>query len=128
MAVLRVLHTVMAAAAATTADTPDGQTASDAAAAAGSSTSSTSSTGAATIVDSTNDFYSTGRVGRRNALPDILHQQHSYTSTAGLAGQLGAMSTKDADAADVDEAGAGCSSKDANIEDEPQPTEAANQS
>lgn len=96
----------MAAAAATAADTPDGgQSAADAATAAASATGTTA---AVTIVDSTNDFYSTGRVGRRNAMPDILHQQHQYTSTAGLAGQLGALSTRDEATAHSD-AGAGCS-------------------
>lgn len=33
-----------------------------------------------------NDFYNTGRVGRRNALPDILH--HCTTSTADLPDKL----------------------------------------
>ena len=30
------------------------------------------------------DFIATGRVGRRNALPDILNDKHAGTSTADL--------------------------------------------
>lgn len=45
-----------------------------------------------------NEFFNTGRVGRRNAMPDILGR-HCTTSTADLPDQLGALSTKDNDAA-----------------------------
>lgn len=41
-----------------------------------------------------NDFYNTGRVGRRNAMPDILGQ-HCRTTTADLPDQLNALSTND---------------------------------
>lgn len=41
-----------------------------------------------------NDFYTTGRVGRRNAMPDILGS-HCTTTTADLPDQLGALSTSD---------------------------------
>lgn len=41
------------------------------------------------------DFYSTGRVGRRNALPDILGS-HATVSTADLPDQLSALTTSDA--------------------------------
>lgn len=37
-------------------------------------------------------FYNTGRIGRRNALPDILGT-HCTTTTADLSSQLGALST-----------------------------------
>jgi hypothetical protein len=40
-----------------------------------------------------NEFYNTGRIGRRNAMPDILGQ-HSTTTTADLPDALGAMSTQ----------------------------------
>uniref|UniRef100_A0A182P626 Uncharacterized protein n=1 Tax=Anopheles epiroticus TaxID=199890 RepID=A0A182P626_9DIPT len=39
-------------------------------------------------------FYNTGRIGRRNALPDILGT-HCTTTTADLSSQLGALSTSD---------------------------------
>ncbi|XP_050071042.1 putative lysozyme-like protein [Anopheles maculipalpis] len=39
-------------------------------------------------------FYNTGRIGRRNALPDILGT-HCTTTTADLSTQLGALSTSD---------------------------------
>lgn len=39
-------------------------------------------------------FYNTGRVGRRNAMADIL-SSHCTTSTADLPDQLGALSTSD---------------------------------
>ncbi|XP_039430866.1 uncharacterized protein LOC120413935 isoform X1 [Culex pipiens pallens] len=40
------------------------------------------------------EFYNTGRIGRRNALPDILGS-HCTTTTADLPTQLGALSTSD---------------------------------
>ncbi|XP_055607063.1 cAMP-dependent protein kinase inhibitor beta-like isoform X2 [Uranotaenia lowii] len=40
------------------------------------------------------EFYNTGRIGRRNALPDILGT-HCTTTTADLPTQLGALSTSD---------------------------------
>lgn len=40
------------------------------------------------------DFYNTGRVGRRNALPDILNS-HCTTSTADLPDKLSALTTND---------------------------------
>lgn len=40
------------------------------------------------------DFYNTGRVGRRNALPDIL-SSHATISTADLPDQLSALTTSD---------------------------------
>lgn len=42
----------------------------------------------------TADFYNTGRVGRRNAMPDILGS-HSTTSTADLPDKLKALTTED---------------------------------
>ncbi|EAU75628.2 AGAP001779-PB [Anopheles gambiae str. PEST] len=39
-------------------------------------------------------FYNTGRIGRRNALPDILGT-HCTTTTADLSSQLGSLSTSD---------------------------------
>lgn len=42
----------------------------------------------------TSDFYNTGRVGRRNALPDIL-SSHATVSTADLPDQLSALTTSD---------------------------------
>lgn len=42
--------------------------------------------------DLSNEFYNTGRVGRRNALPDILGP-NCTTSTADLPGQLESLST-----------------------------------
>lgn len=45
-------------------------------------------------VELTNDFFNTGRVGRRNALPDIL-SSHATISTADLPDQLGALTTTD---------------------------------
>lgn len=41
-----------------------------------------------------NDFYNTGRVGRRNALPDILNN-HCTTTTADLPDKLSALTTND---------------------------------
>lgn len=40
------------------------------------------------------EFYNSGRVGRRNAMPDILGN-HLTTSTADLPEQLSALSTDD---------------------------------
>lgn len=40
------------------------------------------------------EFYNTGRIGRRNALPDILGQ-HCTTTTADLPTQMGALTTSD---------------------------------
>lgn len=99
---LQVLQTVMAAATTTAAAT--------------SSTSASASTAAdvAAIVDSTNDFYSTGRVGRRNALPDIL-SQHARTSTADLPDQLGALSTRDISTPGDGEAGCSSSSSSGGV-------------
>lgn len=42
----------------------------------------------------TGEFFNTGRVGRRNALPDIL-SSHATISTADLPDQLSAMTTSD---------------------------------
>lgn len=50
-------------------------------------------TGANVTLESNSEFYSTGRVGRRNALPDILDHHHSTTSTADLPDKLSALST-----------------------------------
>lgn len=44
------------------------------------------------------DFYNTGRVGRRNAMPDILGQ-HCKTTTADLPDQLSALTTSDSSVA-----------------------------
>lgn len=51
------------------------------------------STSAETGMD-TDDFFNTGRVGRRNALPDIL-SNHATISTADLPDQLSALTTTD---------------------------------
>lgn len=57
--------------------------------------SSTTTTTTSTNVDTHhNDFYNTGRVGRRNALPDILNN-HCTTSTADLPDKLSALTTND---------------------------------
>ncbi|XP_055637437.1 dachshund homolog 1-like isoform X2 [Toxorhynchites rutilus septentrionalis] len=40
------------------------------------------------------EFYNTGRIGRRNALPDILGT-HCTTTTADLSTQMGALTTSD---------------------------------
>ena len=40
-----------------------------------------------------NEFFNTGRVGRRNALPDILLSSHCTTSTADLPDRLNALTT-----------------------------------
>uniref|UniRef100_A0A1L8DN16 Protein kinase camp-dependent n=1 Tax=Nyssomyia neivai TaxID=330878 RepID=A0A1L8DN16_9DIPT len=45
-------------------------------------------------VDENSEFYNSGRVGRRNALPDIL-SDHCKTSTADLPDRLNALSTSD---------------------------------
>uniref|UniRef100_A0A7G3AY02 Protein kinase camp-dependent n=1 Tax=Lutzomyia longipalpis TaxID=7200 RepID=A0A7G3AY02_LUTLO len=49
---------------------------------------------AAGAVDENSEFYNSGRVGRRNALPDIL-SDHCRTSTADLPDRLNALSTSD---------------------------------
>lgn len=49
--------------------------------------------GASVSLDNNSEFYNTGRVGRRNALPDILNHHHSTTSTADLPDKLSALST-----------------------------------
>ncbi|XP_044743544.1 uncharacterized protein LOC123305782 isoform X2 [Chrysoperla carnea] len=41
-----------------------------------------------------NDFLSTGRTGRRNALPDIL-SEHAHVTSSDLPARLQALSTKD---------------------------------
>ena len=38
------------------------------------------------------DFIASGRVGRRNALPDILDEKHAETSTASLPETLAKLS------------------------------------
>lgn len=63
----------------------------DAAAAVGAANSSGTIDGI-TKKDLANEFFNTGRVGRRNALPDILGS-HSTTSTADLPDRLSALST-----------------------------------
>ncbi|KAG4078463.1 hypothetical protein HA402_009175 [Bradysia odoriphaga] len=58
-------------------------------------TSSTTTATTSTNADAhKNDFYNTGRVGRRNALPDILNS-HCTTSTADLPDKLSALTTND---------------------------------
>ncbi|XP_075235453.1 uncharacterized protein LOC142332734 [Lycorma delicatula] len=47
-----------------------------------------------TCRDVTQDFLTTGRAGRRNALPDILGE-HALTSTSDLPERLQCLSTKD---------------------------------
>lgn len=49
--------------------------------------------GGTVTLDNNSEFYNTGRVGRRNALPDILNHHHSTTSTADLPDKLSALST-----------------------------------
>lgn len=58
---------------------------------ASTTTTTTTSTNADTHH---NDFYNTGRVGRRNALPDILNS-HCTTTTADLPDKLSALTTND---------------------------------
>lgn len=60
---------------------------------AGAAGPSTSASGAEGGIESA-DFYNTGRVGRRNALPDIL-SSHATISTADLPDQLSALTTSD---------------------------------
>lgn len=60
---------------------------------AGAAGPSTSAAGAEGGAESS-DFYNTGRVGRRNALPDIL-SSHATVSTADLPDQLSALTTSD---------------------------------
>lgn len=62
---------------------------------------STSADGAHSAEFST-DFYSTGRIGRRNALPDIL-SSHAAISTADLPDQLSALTTSDNSSATKDQ-------------------------
>jgi len=45
-----------------------------------------------TTGQSVDEFLSTGRTGRRNALPDILEQKSSHVNTADLPNQLEKMS------------------------------------
>lgn len=54
------------------------------------------STSGAEVGAESSDFYNTGRVGRRNALPDIL-SNHATISTADLPDQLSALTTSDKD-------------------------------
>lgn len=61
---------------------------------AGAAGPSTSAAGAEGGAESSSDFYNTGRVGRRNALPDIL-SSHATVSTADLPDQLSALTTSD---------------------------------
>lgn len=61
--------------------------------AASSSTANTAGEGGGAVVVAESEFYNTGRVGRRNALPDILNHHHSTTSTADLPDKLSALST-----------------------------------
>lgn len=61
--------------------------------AAGPSTSAAGAEGGAELAEG-GDFYNTGRVGRRNALPDIL-SSHATVSTADLPDQLSALTTSD---------------------------------
>ncbi|GAB0097415.1 hypothetical protein DMENIID0001_130520 [Sergentomyia squamirostris] len=49
---------------------------------------------AGAVADENSEFYNTGRVGRRNALPDIL-SEHCRTSTAELPERLDAISISD---------------------------------
>lgn len=63
------------------------------AAAAGPSTSAAAAEGGV----EPEDFYNTGRVGRRNALPDIL-SSHATVTTADLPDQLSALTTSDKEA------------------------------
>lgn len=52
------------------------------------------------------DFYNTGRVGRRNAMPDIL-SSHATVSTADLPDQLSALTTTDKNAPSTSTANVG---------------------
>lgn len=58
----------------------------------------TSGPGGAAVDPNHNEFFSTGRVGRRNAMPDIMGQ-HCRTTTADLPDQLSALSTGDSSCA-----------------------------
>lgn len=40
-----------------------------------------------------NEFYNSGRIGRRNALPDILKNEHACTATGDLPLKLSALTT-----------------------------------
>ncbi|XP_055377413.1 cAMP-dependent protein kinase inhibitor beta-like isoform X2 [Condylostylus longicornis] len=48
-----------------------------------------------TAADNFNDFFNTGRIGRRNALPDILSIACATTSTADLPEKFNALTTTD---------------------------------
>lgn len=52
------------------------------------------------------DFYNTGRVGRRNALPDIL-SSHATVTTADLPDQLSALTTSDKNVASTSSSNVG---------------------
>lgn len=71
--------------------------ANESAAASSSATATTAGEGGGgaggTAPATESEFYNTGRVGRRNALPDILNHHHSTTSTADLPDKLSALST-----------------------------------
>lgn len=58
-------------------------------------TTGAAQTASTVTLDPDSDFYNTGRVGRRNALPDILNHQHVNTSTADLPSRLSALTTKE---------------------------------
>ncbi|XP_053670433.1 uncharacterized protein LOC128720763 [Anopheles nili] len=60
----------------------------------GNSTTGGTTTGEGTSDEYHHQFYNTGRIGRRNALPDILGT-HCTTTTADLSTQLGALSTSE---------------------------------
>ena len=45
----------------------------------------------AEVAQNMEEFSSSGRTGRRNALPDILDEKHTGTSTAGIAEGLEKM-------------------------------------
>lgn len=109
--VLQLLHNVMATNSAASSMEMSADSTSSASASSSASTSAVyASAAAAAAADASNDFYSTGRVGRRNALADILSEQHSHTSAGDLPGQLGAMTTRDAKDDDDVEGGAKASS------------------
>lgn len=56
--------------------------------------------------ESNEEFFNTGRVGRRNALPDIL-SSHATVSTADLPDQLSALTTTDKNAPSTSSANVG---------------------
>lgn len=59
----------------------------------GNETKVDGSVGSVIPPDQKNDFFNTGRIGRRNALPDILGQ-NSTTSVADLPARLSGLTTK----------------------------------